>query len=470
MEEFLGSLYRLATTCEAHISATRLRTCALRLTLDALPNEVILYILLEYACTDYSMDLHLLVKFSHISSRIRNVILNLPFLWARIPLSLEFPAPLIAMITHRSGNLGLTVTVDAYWGAYDCGSGEVEGIGLGTDSGQASFSELLKHFDRWADVAFTIIDDYSAQYIQGHLIHVTLTSIHTLRLIDERYDQRAQLCQDWAMPHLKELDWKGENIYPLFFAAAWTLRICSLELSKPNLVDIIAFLSSTPSLTTLHLYWRTLGPSDSNKSVTQMASLLNLENLDINLHGSSSESTARLLDAILCPGLKHLSFSEFAHATYAVFAQHIRGHYPLLESYGLYMNCGDGQQVQVACFDDILLTLPSTIKKITLRGELRSSLNCGPPLKCALYPYLKDLDLEGCHSPPEDNFYVNLSNVLRRFGVTLNNFRPCARQGNYEVVPEAERIDEIATLQTVGVLGNIPPDYGNQSLMDVAAN
>lgn len=96
------------------------------------------------------------------------------------------------------------------------------------------------------------------------------------------------------------------------------------------------------------------------------------------------------------------------------------------------MSCGDGpgQQVQGACFDDIFFTLPSTInlKKITLRGELRSSLNCGPHLKCALYPYLKELDLEGFHSHPEDNFYANLSNVLRRFGVTLNNFRPCARQ------------------------------------------
>lgn len=465
MEEFSATLLSfvstLASTHQTHISATRLRIGMPRLTPESLPNELILRILED--ANDHHWDLASLVKFSHISSHIRKVILSTHYLWAKIPLTLNIPAFLIEEIALRSGTFGLSVSmgIDIKYEnrrlQFCATSGEgLARLPVSSDSVIASLSKIFEYCHRWEDASIIVHHEHISQHIQEHFPHANLASIRSLRM--KNYYVRSHFCHNWTMPHLEELDWRCQKLFPPSCAVTPGLRMCSLDVEEPRLTDVVALLTWTPSLTSLKLHFR--GWTDSEydgPGEHKVVDLPNLEQLELVLIGLPNGATARLLETFMCPGLKILSIATTKRAAYINFAQRITDRHPLLESITLVIGWTDErQEEQLAFFDDIACFLPGTIKKITVRGlkVLRSSRGgvVNRPRLRMSFPHLKDLDLADCHGPSEDGFYANLSKILRRFCVTLDHFRPCGRRGKLAAITEGERTNAIKTLLSAGVL------------------
>lgn len=466
MEGFSAALLSLvstlASTHQTHISTTRLRIGMPRLTPESLPNELILRILED--ANGYHWDLASLVKFSHISSHIRKVVLNTHYLWAKIPLTLDIPAFLIEEIALRSGTFGLSVSmgIDIKYEnrrLQFCATSS-EGLArlpVSSDSVIASLSKIFEYCHRWEDASMMVHHEHISQHIREHFPHANLASIHSLRM--KNYYVRSHFCHKWTMPHLEELDWRCQKLFPPSCVATPGLRICSLDVEEPTLTDFVTFLTCTPSLTNLKLNFRGWADSehDGSKENQVVVDLPNLEHLELVLIELPNGATARFLETFMCSGLKDLSIATTNRAAYLDSAQRIPDRHPLLESFTLVIGWTDErQEEQVAFFDDIACLLPGTITKITVKGlkVLRSSRGSGTnrPILQMSFPHLKGLDLADCHGPSEDGFYANLSKILRRFCVTLDHFRPCGRRGKLAAITEDERTNAMKTLLCAGVL------------------
>lgn len=475
MEGVLDVIKTLSATLESHISSVQALACIPRPTLERLPDEIILDVLRlddvggclskpprDLLVPDRDLRLKSLLRYSHICSRFRAIILSLHSLWYTMTLSLSLPVYVIETIARGGGNLGLTVSIDI---GYDpdskqfCTFTVIRGrsdkkLPVSSEAVLSALTKIYAYYERWENVELGVRDMHSAEYIQDKFCHADPISLRTLKA--EGIGGRPGTClyYEWTMPHLEELCWKIYEILPL--ATVPNLRICSLHQEEPKLGDIIAFLISTPSLTSLTLElqrdFRPEGPVEH-----QVAILPYLEQLDLRFGHSSVETIACLLAATLCPGLKHLSFRTYRHPAFLDLARRIQeGRYPLLNSVTLDIGwTNDQYEERVVYFEeDILRSLPSTIEKIKLKGmaDLRSSRRADnvPPRTQALYSHLKELDLNECSSPEEEGFFANLSDVLGRLGVVLDHFQPAGKWGR--TITEAGKRDAIATLQRAGVL------------------
>lgn len=87
------------------------------------------------------------------------------------------------------------------------------------------------------------------------------------------------------MPHLEELDWRCQKLFPPSCVATPGLRICSLDVEEPTLTDFVTFLTCTPSLTNLKLNFRGWADSkhDGSKENQVVVDLPNLEHLELVL-------------------------------------------------------------------------------------------------------------------------------------------------------------------------------------------
>lgn len=473
MEDVLDERQTLSATLESHISSGPDLSHAQIPTLESLPNEIILDVLRcddvggclskpprDLQVPDRDLRLKSLLRYSHICSPFRTIILSLHSLWAAMPSGLSLPVHVIETIAHGSGNLGLTVTIDI---GYDVDSKEFftlinrrrfEKSSVSSDAVLLALAKIYTYYERWENVDFGVCDRHSAAYIQDMFCHADPSSLRTLKA--EGVEGRPGTCfyHKWNMPLLKELCWKIYEILPL--TTVPNLRICSLHQEEPKFGDIIAYLISTPSLTSLTLElqrdFRPEGPVEH-----QVAILPYLEQLDLRFGHSSVETIACLLAATLCPGLKHLSFRTYRHPAFLDLARRMQeGRYPLLNSVTLDIGwTNDQYEERVVYFEeDILYSLPPNIEKIKLKGmaDLRSSRrgdNVSPRMQ-TLYSHLKELDLNDCSSPEEEGFFANLSVVLSRFGVVLDHFQPAGKWGR--TITEAGKRDAIATLHRAGVL------------------
>lgn len=485
MEGFLNVLKTLASTFESHISSVSVRVQTPRLTLGSLPGEILLEIinyegmgLSKEDMTHRDLGLKTLLRYSHICSRLRDFIFSLHSLWALVPLGLDIPAHIIEMIARGSGTLGLIVTVDARWKEPYVSSARSESSeSTNSDASecktlrsvhvQLALDAIFKYRSRWDDVHFVVNDQQSAHYIQDHPSSTTLVSnsIRTLTISGAGGRQGTHFCHNWTMPHLENLDWKNGDILPLpFCPSTSTLRLssCSFGLARPKLVDIVAFLSATPTMTSLNLELGT-EPDFDEPIKNQVANLPNLEYLELDTGNFSTSAIVRFLAAILCPGLKHLSFLTHRHETYLNLAGHMQERYPILSSLTLYTYWRNERGLpEAAIFEDILCTLPSTIQKIVLRGGGKVEI-CSPsridaiarPRICTCYPHLKELSLMGCYMPLEDSLYISFSNILRKYGVILDHLQPFWYQGHTRSrghMTVDERNNVLSIMHSAGVL------------------
>lgn len=480
MEGFLDVLKTLASTFEFHISSVSVRVQTPRLTLGSLPDEILLEIL-KYEGMGLSKEdmnfkhrelgLKSLLRYSHICSRFRDFIFSLHSLWALVPLGLDIPLHIIEMIARGSGTLGLTVMVDARWKEpYDSGAGSESSDSTVSDECKTLRSvhvrrvldEIFRHCSRWDDVHFAVDGRESGQYIQDHPISSVLVSnsIRSLKIFGCGGRNGTHFCHNWTMPHLEKLDWSDADILPLPRCPSSSLprlSSCSFGFARPKLVEIVAFLCATPTLTSLKL---DLGsePESDEPIGHEVAKLPSLEHLKFRTGNFSADAIAQFLAAIQCPGLKHLSFSTRWHKAYLDLARHMQNRYPILSSFRVNTDWQNEKGAPAAAFfEDILCALPSTVEKIELTGGRKLEL-CSPSRRNAVapplsYPRLKELDLRGCYMLLEDGLYIKLSNVLRRYGVILDHFQPFGYRGRpWEGMSEDERTNVLSILRSAGVM------------------
>lgn len=481
MEGFLDALESLASTFKSHIALVRARVHAPQLTLESLPNEITLNIL-EYAGLSKGenkmskLGLKSLLRYSHICSRFRDFILSLHSLWALVELDLDLPAQVIDTIARGSGTLGLNVFVYADWnkgfGCFDKDGSDEDGdssvirskkrTGLRYSSVRSALDAIFKYCHRWSNANFVVRDEQSAQYILENTSYsdLVLSSIRTLRVVGDSNDYWCDFCYDWNMPHLEELSWGGSSIFKYsraFSLPDWLpttapkLSLCSLILPKTNWTDLVGFLTCTPGLIRLEI----IVDADSNADEPtehQVAYLPNLEHLNLRfLSPSTADGVAQLLGALRYPRLDHLTLKTVLLDSYLGLTEHMHDCCPSLRSITLDIAWVDDRRtVQKAYFDDILRSLPSTIEKIAL-GNC-DSLLCSSKSKVigragphTSYSHLKELDLVYCRAPKEEDFYTNLSAILKRHSVILDRFRPCT-------YPKAAGDDAMAVLRRAGVL------------------
>lgn len=253
----------LASTFESHTSSVRARVNTPRLTLESLPEEIILDILRhddssgclsepprDLQVPDRDLRLKSLLRYLHICSRLRTIILSLHSLWAAIPLGLSLPLHLIETIVHGSGTLGLTVSLDL---GYDADNEQfytaiTKGIGkrlpVSSDSVLAALAKIYELCERWENAVFAVRDSRSAEYIQEVFCHANPISLRTLKVEGISGKPGTCLYHKWTMAELEDLCWKIYDILPL--STIPKLRICALHQEDPKLGDIIAFLSSSP--------------------------------------------------------------------------------------------------------------------------------------------------------------------------------------------------------------------------------
>lgn len=187
-----------------------------------------------------------------------------------------------------------------------------------------------------------------------------------------------------------------------------------------------------------------------------------LERLDvITGSGIRFESTAILLEAILCPGLKKLYLQASTLAEYTVLTKNLRQRYPMLTFFTLALRSKLPEEDYF--FVDIMRPLPCTIKNLKVKPKYTPQIvnlqasqrnNTVPYDFGDQYPNLTRLDLEDCTIPGQ-NFYAELSDILKNLRISLNDFRP-GRRSNWKEQLEEEQLEEtkdaILTLQRAGVL------------------
>lgn len=176
-----------------------------------------------------------------------------------------------------------------------------------------------------------------------------------------------------------ELFWQGIDSVPPPLVNSRALCSFSLDVTTAKATDILTFLMSTPSLTSLNLVSSVLFEPEEDPVVN----LPKLQDLHLFLRDApymeTGNASARLLKAILCPTLKRLSYIPSSRADYENLAQHMQDHYLLLTSFRLDIGWSSAgtEDVVVA---DIIQLLPSTIEKVELVDELRRAelISCRP--------------------------------------------------------------------------------------------
>lgn len=447
----------LGSSHEAYISSTRLQFGVPHLTLADLPSETILHIL---GYTDDSQKAASLIRYSHISSKIRNTILDS----ATIPLHLKMPVHIIETVANRGTAFGLTV--DICFPSHEPNHYSLENPT--SNPMLISLLKLIEYHHRWKDVKLTINGRPAAKYIVEQF-PCNYASIRRLNINISYFGMgpNGDFFRNWTMPHLEKLFWQGIDSVPPPLVNSQALRSFCLDVNNAKATDILTFLTSTPSLTSLDLVSSTLVCFGSiEPEEDPVVNLPKLQDLHLFLSDAPYMETGgaspRLLKAILCPSLKRLSYIPSSRADYENLAQHMQDHYLLLTSFRLDIGWSSAgtEDVVVA---DIIQLLPSTIEKVELVDELRGAElissrpgtydNVPQPLRTSYH--LKDLDLRRCFQPLCADFYAGLSTVLGTFGVKLQYFEPCQlRKGTSgdESISKDEREKAIQTLRDAGIL------------------
>lgn len=315
---------------------------------------------------------------------------------------------------------------------------------------------MFEHHQRWREVILTV-NTQSTKFIQEHFPRANLASVRVLRLNGFTTD----FIREWQIPPLEELDWCIREGFPPSGIASQMLHACLLSIgpNSSNLMNIATFLNAATGLRTLKLHLD-LSVDDGHVKFPE-ARLSCLEHLEVTFaYLTDIGTTAHLLKAILSPGLKHLSLGAGSYAEYSDLTEDMRSRYPLLTSFTLFI----GSQTQDYCFEDILCSLPSTIKHLKVdmtsgyRGNFYASRkdNVVPYNLCISYPNLTSLDLfSKNYGISEKNFYADLSEILRRFRVSLTHFRPSVRILINKIEMKLEEKNAISTLQRAGVLADL---------------
>lgn len=213
------------------------------LTLADLPSETILHIL---GYTDDSQKAASLIRYSHISSKIRNTILDS----ATIRLHLKMPVHIIETVANRGIAFGLTVDI--------CfPSHEPNHYSLENPTSNPMLILLLKlieYHHRWKDVKLTIKGRPAAKYI-AEQFPCNYASIRRLNINIYYFGvgPNGDFFRNWTMPHLEKLFWQGIDSVPPPLVNSRALCSFSLDVTTAKATDILTFLTSTPSLTSLNL-------------------------------------------------------------------------------------------------------------------------------------------------------------------------------------------------------------------------
>lgn len=459
MEALLDGLQSFAATLvstyESHIDSTRLCVRTPRLTVESLPNEIIHHIVKD-AFVDYPSPIAAsLIRYSHICSKFRDVILESPSLWSSITLYPSMHTSLIQTIIRRSSTLGLNVDIDITHDLY-------REQPVRDTYGLSGLSTMFKQNHRWRNLLLTLNDDESAKIILKHFPRANFTSVRSLEVADYS-GLETDLFEKWLFPRLEELFWDSQTFPPLGMATQM-LHHCILSLgqSASHLISIATFLNAASGLRTLEL--ELAFPDDYEPAEFQKIRLSHLERLeDYSRHDGWFGTYAPLLKGILCPGLKHLTLVAGTPADYYALTKDMRGRYPVLTSFTLQIK-GRRDAKQVFSFEDILCSLPSSIKSLEIEldsGDLATLYasqrdNNVPRNLCISYPNLTDLDfvnnLHKDRTMLEENFYAKLSEVLKCFRVSLSHFEPGVGRWDDITEMELEKDNAMMTLQHAGVL------------------
>lgn len=458
MEALLDGLQSFAATLvstyESHIDTTRLCVRTPYLTIESLPNEIIHHIVKD-AFVDHPRAASL-IKYSHICSKFRDVILESPSLWSSITLYPSMPTGLMQTIIRRSSTLGLIVDIDimdeARYKPYQAQP-------VRFSSCLPGLSTMFKQNHRWRKLLLRLDDDESAKILLNQFPRANLTSVRSLE-VDDVGGLETDLFKKWAFPRLTELSWHSRKASPPMGMATQLLHHCTLLLGPSHLMNITTFLNAASGLRTLELQLELLAeyePAESPK-----IRLSHLEHLEDFSSNDGFGTYAPLLKGILCPGLKHLTFIAGTPANYYALSKDMRGRYPVLTSFTLLIIARDDVK-QVFSFEDILCSLPNTIKslKIVLDSGDRTTLyasqrdNNVPRNLCISYPNLTDLYFFNkwrWDNMLEEDFYAKLCQVLKRCRVSLNHFGPGVGGRENAIEKELDKKNAIMTLQRAGVL------------------
>lgn len=183
----------LGSSHDAYISSTRLQFGVPHLTLADLPSKTILHIL-RY--TDDSQKAASLIRYSHISSKIRNTILDL----ATIRLHLKMPVHIIETVANRGIAFGLTVDI-----CFEYNEPNHCAMEKPTSNPMLiSLSKLIKYHHRWKDVKLTINGRPAAKYI-AEQFPCNYASIRRLNINICYFGlgPNGDFFRNWTMPHLE---------------------------------------------------------------------------------------------------------------------------------------------------------------------------------------------------------------------------------------------------------------------------
>lgn len=275
----------LGSSHEAYISSTRLQFGVPHLTLADLPSKTILHIL---GYTDDSQKAASLIRYSHISSKIRNTILDS----ATIPLHLKMPVHIIETVANRGTAFGLTV--DICFPSHEPNHYSLENPT--SNPMLISLLKLIEYHHRWKDVKLTIKGRPAAKYI-AEQFPCNYASIRRLNI--DIYYFEGDFFRNWTMPHLKELFWQGIDSVPPPLVNSRALCSFSLDVTTAKATDILTFLTSTPSLTSLNLVSSALFEPEEDP----VANIPKLQDLHLFLRDApymeTGNASARLLKSHL---------------------------------------------------------------------------------------------------------------------------------------------------------------------------
>lgn len=470
MEEFSDVLQsftsKLVSTYKTHTSTTRDRLHIARLTIESLPNEIIHHIVKD---AFDRWDPLQLVRYTHISPRLRDVILGSSALWASISLTLDQPTQLLKTITSRSGSLKfpVNISVSGSTNAFSTSSR----CKLSTATLLARFSALFDHHRRWKELTLSVTQS-PAKLIQEHFPRADLSSVRLLRIWHIRFED--DFFQRWFIPAVEDLGWHKFDMHPPSSMATYTLQVCTLQVAGDNLdmASIAAFLNAATGLRSLKLFLK-VEPNNALAGVPEIR-LPCLEHLNIVvLSPSGIGLAASLLRAIVCPGLKHFALSASTQVEYSTLTESMRQRYPMLASFTLVITkCHTEVDF---FFDDVMRPLPNTIKELRidtkfdaraiLHASRRNDTVKAPFNPCSSYSHsnLTSLDLSDCNLQPEERFYAGLSEILKGLRVTLQLFRPSRHttreRKNYTDGEQREK-NAMLTLKRAGVLVNLTSNPG----------
>lgn len=426
-EALLGALELRPLSLEARVSGYRTRLP--KLTIECLPDEILGFIL-DLAIYDPLRAR----RTSRTCLRFRIVIMNTPSIWTNFYLDSSMTAHFITITGQRSGALGLQASINSHDHYFKLPSQLND-----------SMTALFSYSHKWVSISVSACKDVT-ELIQTCFPSPNLGRVRTFDFCCDR--DTSHFYQNWSMPNLRYVI--IERFMPLSSSRLWrdatTLTKCKMMPTfDPEFADIISFLAATPNLEWLHMDLKNLRDSIP-QSVIQLADLSKLEYLKVVICRSFPGSINRLLASISSPNLETFYLEPFFHtehgrdevlSDYRQVAQHIREHYPCLKSFELVL--GDTRYfvrrlIDVNIFDDIIWRLPSTITKITLKlAQLRLASSQGDfhhddsediPTRTMFYPNLKELNIEECSYIGDYSFYEDLSDHLRRSGVTLDTFLP----------------------------------------------